>query len=543
MGDTTYDGIVLGTGHNALVLQAYLCRAGLRVLSLERNDVAGGGLRTEEWPAGSGFHHNTHSFYHRGVTQLPWYEDLELARHGARYIEPPLNVAMPLPDGGCLQWWTDFDRTAASFARLSPRDADALRRWREAFVPIVRDILVPEAMAPPLPADERRRRLAATAAGRLLLEVSALSPRQFVLREFEHPAVQAGLLFFNGLREVDLRAPGFGHHIPALLAATGKAQMCVGGSARLAEALVADIEAHGGQVRTGVEPSRILVEGAGDERRAVGVETTAGERLGARHFVASGLNPQQTFLQLLDAEHLPASWRAAAEGFRYNLLGPLFGIYLALDEAPRYTAAAQHPELDEAFMVILGLSSVTDFDRMVEAHEAGVVPPTVMWGSCPTRFDASQAPAGKHTAFMWEKVPYRLRGDAAHWDAEVEAHGQRMLDAWRRQAPNLEGAIRHHWLRPAHEIPRLLPNMRDADLLVGSLGEGQVGYDRPFRGAGHYRACIAGLYLCGSCCHPSGNITGLPGYNAAQVLCADLGLASPTAGHPGAGGAGSAGRR
>ena len=43
--------------------------------------------------------------------------------------------------------------------------------------------------------------------------------------------VGVGLLFFNGLREVDLRVKGFGHHIPALLASRGKAQMCRGGSA------------------------------------------------------------------------------------------------------------------------------------------------------------------------------------------------------------------------------------------------------------------------------------------------------------------------
>ena len=50
------------------------------------------------------------------------------------------------------------------------------------------------------------------------------------------------------------------------------------------------------------------------------------------------------------------------------------------------------------------------------------------------------------------------------------------------------------------------------------------GYGWPFPGAGHYRGHLEGLYLCGSCCHPSGNVTGLPGYNAAQVLLGDLGL-------------------
>jgi len=35
---------------------------------------------------------------------------------------------------------------------------------------------------------------------------------------------------------------------------------------------------------------------------------------------------------------------------------------------------------------------------------------------------------------------------------------------------------------------------------------------------------VEGLYLCGSSCHPGGNITGAPGYNAAQIIGRDLGL-------------------
>ena len=97
--DADYDGIVLGTGHNALVLQAYLARAGLRVLSVDRADVPGGGLATEDNPRLPGFRHNTHSFFHRAVTVMPWYRDLELERHGAGYVEPELNVALILPDG------------------------------------------------------------------------------------------------------------------------------------------------------------------------------------------------------------------------------------------------------------------------------------------------------------------------------------------------------------------------------------------------------------------------------------------------------------
>src|SRR5260370_36328769 len=40
---TPYDGIILGAGHNALVLQAYLARGGLLVLALDRAQAPGGG--------------------------------------------------------------------------------------------------------------------------------------------------------------------------------------------------------------------------------------------------------------------------------------------------------------------------------------------------------------------------------------------------------------------------------------------------------------------------------------------------------------------
>ncbi|MDE0335752.1 MAG: NAD(P)-binding protein, partial [Defluviicoccus sp.] len=234
---TDYDGIVLGGGHNGLILQAYAARAGLKVLTIERRPFVGGGLETVDDPRHPGFRHNTHGFFQRALTGMPWYRDLDIARHGARYIEPELNVAMLLEDGRSLQWWTDFERTHASFAALSKRDAATLKRWHDEFRPIVRDILVPEATSPPLPAAERRALLERSAAGRRLLEASALSPLEFVESEFTHPTIQAGLLFFNGLREVDLRVRGFGHHIAALLASTAKAQMTVGGAHMLAVAL------------------------------------------------------------------------------------------------------------------------------------------------------------------------------------------------------------------------------------------------------------------------------------------------------------------
>jgi phytoene dehydrogenase-like protein len=475
---------------------------------------------TLENPRRPGFRHNPHSFFHRGLTAMPWYRDLELERRGVHYLEPKLNVALILPDGRALEWWTDLDRTVASCAEFSKRDAEALRRWAEEFQPIVEGILVPEAQSPPLEPELRRRLLERSTLGRRLLEISALSPLEFVTRHFENDTVRAGLLFFNGLREVDLRLKGFGHSIPALLASRAKAQMVIGGSASLARGLMADITQHGGEIRCGIELRRILVR----DGRAVGVELTTSEQIHSSGFVASGLNPQQTFLDLMPAEAVPPSVREKAAQFQYNLLAPLFGLHVALDEPPRYAAATRRPELNEAFMVIVGLERFDQFHEIVAAHERGEIPSSVAWGACPTLFDSSQAPPGKHTAFLWEKLPYALRGDPSNWAKEKDTHGAQLLELWRELAPNLGGGIiRDQFVLSPADTEIALPNMRRGDLLVGSFANNQVGYHRPFAGAGCYRTPVTGLYLCGGATHPGGNITGLCGYNAARVIAADLG--------------------
>jgi phytoene dehydrogenase-like protein len=521
-----YDGIIIGAGHNSLVLQAYLCRAGLSILCIDRLDVAGGGLTTMEDPANPGFFHNTHSFYHRALNKMPWYKDLSLDHHGAIYIEPEFNVSLLLKNGESLDWWTSFDKTVESFEKFSKHDAQSLKNWRDKFLPIVEKILVPENQRPPLPPVERIAWLNKSAEGRLLLETSALSPMEFVLSEFEHPVIQAGLLFFNGLREVDLRCKGFGHHIPALLASSGKAQMCIGGSAQLARALESVVKTYGGNIRLRTTPKRIIIE----HGKAKGIETTDGEIIEARSFIVSALNPHQTFLQLINEKYLPKEWKEKAGAFKYNIIAPLFGLNVNLNAPPHYKAAEKNPAINNALMIIAGLEHFNQYPEIVKHHENGTVPPTVLWGSCPTLFDPSQAPPGKHTAFMWEKLPYHLHGDARLWDGHKHRHGQMMLDVWKEYAPNLEHDVIDWFTRSPLDTERTFPNMKEGDLLVGAFTNGQIGYNRPFAGAGHYRGHVEGLYLCGSSCHPGGNITGLPGYNCAQVIFKDLALCwnSPT---------------
>src|SRR4051794_29199660 len=135
-----YDGIIIGAGHNGLILQSYLGKAGLKTLAIDRRAVAGGGLSTVEDPRHPGFLHNTHAFFQRAITAMPWYADLALEQHGARYIEPELNVALLTSDGSLLGWRTGIERTAESCEQFSRTDAEMLRRSHHELVSIVRDI-------------------------------------------------------------------------------------------------------------------------------------------------------------------------------------------------------------------------------------------------------------------------------------------------------------------------------------------------------------------------------------------------------------------
>jgi phytoene dehydrogenase-like protein len=101
-----------------------------------------------------------------------------------------------------------------------------------------------------------------------------------------------------------------------------------------------------------------------------------------------------------------------------------------------------------------------------------------------------------------------------------------------KHSRGLRDTVIDHFVRSPLDVERTFPNMKYGDLLIGAFTNDQIGANRPFEGAGHYRGHVRGMYLCGSSSHPGGNVTGLPGYNCAQVLSADLGLKSDWAPEP-----------
>jgi phytoene dehydrogenase-like protein len=121
MSGPSYDAVVIGGGHNGLVNAAYLARAGLKVLLLERRPRLGGAAVSEEvFP---GFTFSVYS-YVVSLLRPEIIRDLDLPGCGLEIL-PLESTFTPLPDGDYLVRWADHDLTRRELYRHSPRDAEA----------------------------------------------------------------------------------------------------------------------------------------------------------------------------------------------------------------------------------------------------------------------------------------------------------------------------------------------------------------------------------------------------------------------------------
>ena len=120
-----YDGIIIGAGQHGMVLGAYLAKAGLNILLVERRLAYGGGLMTSE-ATRPGFYHNLHSINHFHITETPWFRDLGLADR-VTYITPRYEFGQAHLDGTALVLGRDLEETIANIARFSAKDAATFR--------------------------------------------------------------------------------------------------------------------------------------------------------------------------------------------------------------------------------------------------------------------------------------------------------------------------------------------------------------------------------------------------------------------------------
>src|SRR3977135_2879558 len=108
-GNSSYDAVGIGAGHNGLTAAAYLAGAGLSTLVLERREIIGGCCVTEEIAPGC---HASTTSYIASMLRPEVIRDLKLGAHGLNMIPCSPSLLVPFMDHSVICWWPDRERTA-----------------------------------------------------------------------------------------------------------------------------------------------------------------------------------------------------------------------------------------------------------------------------------------------------------------------------------------------------------------------------------------------------------------------------------------------
>ncbi|MCZ7564486.1 MAG: NAD(P)/FAD-dependent oxidoreductase [Burkholderiales bacterium] len=515
------DFIIVGGGHNGLACAAYLAKAGASVLVLERAAEVGGGCSTTEATL-PGFKHNICSVVHTHIPTSPVYRDLELERHGVRYVYPEHLRGTVFPDHRSIVMYREPERMAAELARFSARDARTYTRLQADYGEFIESTYLPLMYSPPLPPSVQTAMLERSEEGRTLLQWQVSTPARLLDELFESEEVKVH--FLARLTVLGFAPDQFGlGWICLFRILKAEAPICVGGSQQLAVGLRRALEAHGGAVRTNVEVKRIVLAG----NRAVGVEIADGTHIAARKAVVTNVEPKKSFLGLVGAEHLPEAFATRVRNY-HSSGRSLFVLHLALSEPPRYRAAADNPAVDTAFSQEMFGATVADQVCAYHDIAMGRAPSEAMLQiTLPTLFDPSQAPAGRHTAVVWQYAPYAVAPEGpAGWRSRRQAYAEHLLELWRSYAPNMSrDKVLAMTIQDPTDTERRNDNLVNGVDVVGDMTPDQMGYFRPFAGWSGYRTPVEGLYMCGGYCHPGGGVHAGAGHNAAGVIAEDCKLA------------------
>ena len=514
----THDVVIVGAGQNCLTAASYLARCGVSVLVLERHEEIGGGAVSRELTL-PGFTHDVHAtgIAHLQAHPIVTHDELGLlSKHGLEFIYPGVSFMTLFDDGETICCYQDVDRTCAEIARYSEKDAVAYRRMAD-FMAGVGPMIGMAMNRPPPSFGAFVAMLEQLPVGRELILAMLKSAYDVVIENFEHPRVRIHFLKWaaEALCGPEEKTTGINMFFLIGSSHSAPAGLVKGGTQQLSNALRSAIEANGGTIRCGAQVKRVIASGG----VARAVELADGEVVEARKAVIAAIHPH-LLGQMVEGLDPGLVRRAASTDS--SLFGEMV-IHGALSERPNWICGDQ-PH-DALGVNLVDSMEFEDFRRVFDDLRYGDIPSKFMGHvAVHTNLDPSRAPAGQHTLYFLQLLPFALRDGAGRWDAIKEAHADRLIERLARYAPNVPGAMLARDVDSPLDMQRWSPSFQRGDIMgLGSYLYQSLGM-RPTMELSQYRVPGAeGLYLCGPFMHPGGGITG-GGRPVAMRVMDDLGV-------------------
>ncbi len=518
----TYDAIIVGGGHNGLTCGAYLARAGLKVLVLERRPIVGGAAVTQEFHPG--FRASTFS-YIMGHVHPKVIAELELARFGLEHLKMR-EVLHPLEGDDAIIFSTDMATTQAEIARFSPKDAEAYPQF---FADITKTIGVLRQLLLETPVDPAERSWGAIKdIARLgwkyrgigeevyrVTDAMTQSAYDFVSQWFESEEVKALFCYWAGIGNFKgPRGAGTAYSILFHLIGENGLGFARGGMGAISDALAASGREKGMEILTDAGVAEIRVAG----EKVIGVVLEDGRDFSAK-LVASGVAAPVTFGRMVKRADLPEEFMAAIDRWRGK--GECFKINCAVDRVPQYRgyhtprAGVDYPAYAHIGPTIDYMERAYDDAKYGWYSERPFVSPIV-----PSVIDDSLAPEGKHVVTLsGGHAPYELKnGD---WAQEKECFVANVFQVMDDFCPGFTDSLIAYEAYVPPDLERVL-GMPGGHELHGEVALDQLFFQRPAPHYADYRSPIRGLYQCGSSTHPGGAVSAVPGHNAAREILKDV---------------------
>ncbi len=535
----SYDCIVIGGGHNGLVTAAYLAKAGKSVCVLERRAVLGGCAATESlWP---GYRVST-AAYVISLLLPEIIRELRLKQYGLTILPRNPSSFTPLLDGRSLLMGPDEAATRQEIAKFSARDAEAYPRYTALLERIAERLepILSQAAPDPLPLPKERRKIGVVkrmrdarrlwemyqAAGELgddlprAIELLTGAARPILERWFEAEVLRATLATDAIIGAfASIASPGTAyvllHHVMGTAGgARGIWGYVQGGMGRLSDALEAACRDLKVDVFRETEVTRIFT--ANGSVQSVGL--ASGGTIEAP-VVASSVDAHWTFERFLEADQLPAEFRAAVAQIDYSSASAK--INLGLSALPNFTTAPAS-EIAPHHRGTIHISPTLDYiERAYDDAKYGrPSEEPVLEITLPSSVDRSIVPEGKHLMSIFVQfAPYTLAAGKS-WDDLKEGFADRCLDLLARYAPNMPQIVEHRQVLSPLDLERTF-RITGGNIMQGAMHLHQLFFMRPVAGWADHRTPIKGLYLCGAASHPGGGVMGACGRNAAGEILRD----------------------